>query len=52
MSKNLEKLAEVSEKAESKTDAILVKIVNFPYSWIPALVVVVLAAYGTLRLFI
>ena len=46
MKKNLEKLAKLSSRAEAQTDAILTRLVNFPYSWIPAAIVGALAGYG------
>ena len=51
MSKQTDKLAELSRKAEVKADYLLSKLVAFPYSWIPALAVCALALYGALRLF-
>lgn len=50
MSDNTEKLAALSAKAEAKTDYFLTRLVAFPYSWIPAVVVVGLAAYGAVKL--
>lgn len=52
MSKQMEKLAETSAKLETKADAWLTKLVNFPYSWIPAAVVIGLAAYGAFRIIV
>ena len=50
MSKQTDKLAEMSRKAEVRADYLLSKLVAFPYSWVPALAIALLAAYGALRL--
>lgn len=50
MKDNLDKVAEASAKLEAKTDAILAKFVNFPFSWIPALAIVALAIVGVISL--
>ena len=50
MSETTEKLAALNKKAETGTDYWLTKLVAFPYSWIPWAVIVLLAAYGALRL--
>ena len=47
---NLDRIAEQSAKLEGKTDAVLTKLVNFPYSWVPVLVIFLLAAYGVIKL--
>ena len=52
MSETTEKLAALNKKAETGTDAFLTKFVNFPYSWVPALAIVALAAYGALWLIV
>lgn len=50
MKPNLEKLAKLSSRAEVQADAILTRLVNFPYSWIPAAIICVLAAVGAVFL--
>lgn len=51
MSDNTEKLAKLSAKLEAQTDYYGARILAFPYSWIIVLPVVLLAAYGAVKLF-
>lgn len=50
MSDNLENLSKVSAALERHTDYWGAKLLAFPYSWIPAAVVLGLAAYGAVKL--
>lgn len=51
MTDNLKKLEEVSDKLERGTDALMAQWMNFPYSWIPAAIVLALAIKGALSFF-
>lgn len=52
MKTTLKNLSRASRRAERRADALLAKLVNFPFSWIPALAVIVLAVYGAINLVI
>ena len=45
MSDNMKKLEEMNDKAESKTDAVLSKLLNFQYSWIVIFAVIVASVF-------